>query len=213
MKRLDLHARRLARRDDPRRTILDATEALLVAGGYEGFSMRRLVGRCGFTAPTIYHYFGDKRGLIDALLEERFSRLMRQLQRVPRGGDPVAYLRALAQAFVRFGLRNTTHYRLLMTPRPKGSPPPRSAEAARAVFDAPMLELANQGRLRTDDLECAMQSIWSLLHGQISLRIVRPDFGWSRSLLDVSLDALLEGLVSPASERPAAPSSGSGERR
>ncbi len=212
MDRLDLDAKRLARRDDPRRAILDATEELLVAYGYEGFSIRKLVGRCGYTAPTLYHYFGDKRGLIDALVEERFGRLLRRLRRVPRGGDPVAYLRALAHAFVRFGLRNPTHYRLLMTPRPEGSPPPRSAEAARAVFDAPLVEIADQGRLRMDDLECAMQSIWSLLHGQISLRIIRPDFGWSSSLLDISLDALLDGLVRPPSKRPAAgsPSAGVG---
>ena len=76
-----------------RRAILDATEALLVADGYESFSMRRLVERCGYTAPSIYHHFGDKRGLIDALIEERFRRLVDRIRAVPSEGDAVAALR------------------------------------------------------------------------------------------------------------------------
>ena len=61
--------RRLQYREDARRAILDAAEELLVEGGLEGFSMRRLADRCGYTAPTIYHYFRDKPGLIASVLE------------------------------------------------------------------------------------------------------------------------------------------------
>ena len=66
--------RRSRHREEARRAILDATEAILLEDGVELFSIRKLATRCGFTAPTIYHYFRDKDGLIDALLEERFSR-------------------------------------------------------------------------------------------------------------------------------------------
>ena len=57
----------VGQRSQARRAILDATQSLLVEGGYEAFSMRRLAERCGYTAPTIYHHFGDKPGLIGAL--------------------------------------------------------------------------------------------------------------------------------------------------
>lgn len=63
-------------REDARRAILDATEFVLVEAGPDGLSMRSVASRCGYAAPTIYHYFGDKPGLIDALLEERFSRML-----------------------------------------------------------------------------------------------------------------------------------------
>ena len=81
--------RRLQQRTDAQRAILDATEGLLVEHGYEQFSMRRLVERCGYTAPTIYRYFGDKRGLLDALLEERILGLLTRFRGIPhrsRGG-------------------------------------------------------------------------------------------------------------------------------
>src|SRR3972149_293778 len=76
--------RRPRQREQARRAILDATEALLLEAGSDGFSMRRLAERCGYTTPTIYHYFEDKPALIDALLEGRFAGLLRRVRRGPR---------------------------------------------------------------------------------------------------------------------------------
>ena len=47
------------RRDASRRAILDATEALLLEGGSESVSIRRVSERCGFKAPTIDHHVRD----------------------------------------------------------------------------------------------------------------------------------------------------------
>jgi AcrR family transcriptional regulator len=189
--------RRRQQRNDARRAILNATESLLVENGYDGFSMRRLADRCGYTAPTIYHYFGDKRGLIDALLEERFRKLLSRLRRVRLGDDAVENLAELARAFVRFGARNQTHYRLLHAPRSARSSPPPSAEAARALFEAPFQQLAEQGRLLTDDVEAATQACWATLHGLISLRTSRPDYPWSSDLVETAIGTLVRGLVAP----------------
>src|SRR5262249_23213265 len=82
--------RRTRQREEARRAILDATEAILLEDGEELLSIRKLALRCGYTAPTIYHYFRDKDGLNDALLEERFSRLLQRIRRVPLAPDPVA---------------------------------------------------------------------------------------------------------------------------
>jgi len=166
-----------------------------VEEGIERFSMRRLAERCGYTAPTLYHYFGDKPGLIEALLEERFRRLYDRLRRVRRVDEPVDYLRALARAFIRFGLRHPGHYRLLMTPRLAGDRPPQSAERARALMEVPIAELESAGRLRVPDREAAAQVLWATTHGVISLLIHRPDYDWSPELPELALDALLTGLV------------------
>jgi AcrR family transcriptional regulator len=189
--------RRHRQRAETRRAILDATEAILLEDGYEGFSMRRLAERCGYTAPTIYHYFRDKPGLLDALLQERFSRLLRHLRRVPRAGDAEQDLRAMAAAFVRFGLRNPPFYRLLMTPRHEPDDPPRSAEEARALMEAPLRELERVGRLAFGDFEITQQALWALLHGVISLRTSRPDHPWKPGMVEAALDSMIRGLVHP----------------
>jgi len=190
--------RRRVRRAAARRAILDATESLLLEAGYEGFSMRRLVERCGYTAPTIYHHFRDKEGLIDALLEERFAVLVRRLRRVRSNGDPEGYLRAVGRALVRFGLRNPTHYQLLSIQRARDSAPPPSLEEAREHLEQVWMELWEAGRLRAGDVASAAQSFWALTHGLISVHLLHPDGEFSKTLIDDALDALLRGLVAPA---------------
>jgi len=186
--------RRLQSRAEARRAILDATEALLVEDGFDAFSMRRLAERCGYTPPTIYHYFGDKQRLLDELLDERCRGLVRGLRRVPLDGDSVRNLRALSLAFARFGLRNPTHYALLSAPRDPELPPPPAAEEARVLLSQPLDQLAADGRLCVD-LEAARQSFWSFLHGFVLLRTTRSDLPWARDVLEVGLDALIRGLV------------------
>jgi AcrR family transcriptional regulator len=187
--------RRLRHRADARRVILDATEAIMVEDGYDGFSMRRLVARCGYTAPTIYHHFGDKLGLIDALLEERLARLARLLRRAPVGPDPLENLRTLCRVFVRWGLRHPDHYRVLMSPRDADLAPPRGAEEVQQLLEAPLVELAAAGRLALPDVEAAGQVLWAVVHGIISLRTNRPDYKWVRGFEDLTLDALIAGLA------------------
>ncbi len=194
MSALTQEQRRDAQRGLARRAILDASEALLLEDGYEAFSIRRLVERCGYTAPTLYAHFGDKDGLLDALVENRFAALTRQLQRVPRGPDPVTYLRAMALAFVRFGLRNPTHYRLLFVPR-AGRPTPPSADEARELMGRAWVELSEAGRLRAGEWRSAGQALWALGHGIVMGRIALPDTEWSKTLVEDSIDALLHGLV------------------
>ena len=190
-----LAQRRTEQRAQVRRAVLDATEALLLEEGEERFSIRRLVERCGYTAPTIYHHFGDKKGLIDALLDERFGRLARQMKRVPRGDDPVGYLRAMALAFVRFSLRNPTHHRLLFAPRAQPYEPPRSAQEARELLERAWMELSESGRLRVAEAKSAGQALFCLVYGLASRRIARPDDGWTENGIDEAIDALLRGLV------------------
>ncbi len=186
--------RRQRQRETTRRAILDATEALLVEGGAQRFSMRRLADRCGYTAPTVYHYFGDKQGLLDTLLEERFEQLLRRLRRVPASTDPMERARQLSRAFVRFGLRHPTHYRLVTTSqRQRGSRPP-SAEKCVEIFEEPMQALADQGRLLLDR-DAAQQSSWATVHGLIMLRSERPDYPWARNIVNQAIDVMLRGMT------------------
>ncbi len=196
--------RRQARRE-ARRAILDATEAILVEEGYESLSMRRVAARCGYTVPTIYHHFGDKTGLIDELLEERFVKLLQRVQRVGRSDDPLENMLAYASAFVRFGLQHPTHYRLMMTPRQQPSEPPPSAEAARALMEQPVHELAAAGRLYSEDAEACVQAMWALVHGLISLRTSRLDYPWSKAQAKVALEAMIRGMFRPAKDRRSRP--------
>jgi AcrR family transcriptional regulator len=195
--------RRSKLRADARRVILEAAESLLAEGGYEAFSIRRLTERCGYTAPSIYHHFGDKLGLIDALLEEHFAELLKVIGSVPFSEDPLDTIRARARAFADFGLHNPTHYRILTTQRPPSARPLQTAEDARGLLEQPWRQLIEQGRLAPAHIDLAQQSFFALLHGIISLLMSRPDLDWAPAIIEESVDALLRGWIAP-SAAPAA---------
>ena len=46
---------------------------LFVRSGYEGTGVQALVEETGLSKPTIYHWFGSKRGILDAIIDEHFS--------------------------------------------------------------------------------------------------------------------------------------------
>jgi AcrR family transcriptional regulator len=187
--------RRLQYREDTCRAILDAAEELLVEGGLDAFSMRRLAERCGCTAPTLYHYFRDKTSLIDALLEERLAKLVAELRAVELSGDAARDVRVMCSAFARFGVRNPSHYQLLMLHRADEAEEQPSGKEAQAIIQQPLEALVVRGVLPEQELETLRQGLWSLLHGFILLQWTRPDEDWVPDLLDRSLDAMIRGTL------------------
>ena len=175
--------------------ILKATQALLLAEGAESLSIRKVSERCGYSAPTIYHHFGDKQGLVDALLEERFRIAYDVMAAIPKSGEPAAHLREMAGAFVAFAVENPGHYRLLMAPGlgEKDSVP--SASAARALVREDLEELDRRGRLATSDLDAAFDVLWAMLHGVISLQIDGPREDLAKGLDELTFDVVEAGLL------------------
>ena len=193
--------RRTRQREEAQRAILDASEAIVLDGGFEALSIRRLSTRCGYAAPTIYHYFRDKPAIVDALLEERCRRLVAALRRVRRGRGAFADARALYGAFARFGRAHPAHYRLLTARRDPGLASPPSFDEARVLLEQPMRELEAAGLLRACSVETGAQAVFALLHGLVSLGNDRTDIEWSSDLFEASLDSLLRGLgVAPPAD-------------
>jgi AcrR family transcriptional regulator len=206
-----IEERRVQSRTETRRAILDATESLLLEVGHTGLSVRKLVERCGYSAPTIYHHFKDKDGLIDALLEERLMLLASDLKSVPVVEDPVENLRALTHAFAMFGLRNPTHYQLLMELREDDARVIESAEEARRLMQIPAEQIAARNWIERGDLEGFRQAIWAMVHGIVSLRALRPDVEWKPELLDQSIEGIICGWLTPKNTRETSSSESSQE--
>ena len=193
--------RRARQREEARRAILDATEFLLIESGGFDFSIRSLSKRCGYSAPTVYHYFGDKDGLIDALLEERTAVLADAIERIPVTGDALADLRSVLRSFVEFSTAHPTFDRLMWTVSNKGrSRTTPAQERLSARVRPPLEELAESGQLGGTDVETAGQMIWALLHGLSAVRMIEPGHPWVPDLGTHALETLLRGMTRPESE-------------
>jgi len=191
--------RRQQHRDEARRIILDAAAELTSESSFSGFSVRALVDRCGYSAPTIYHYFGDKHGLLDALVEDSLETLVRDMREVPISVDPIETLRALTLCFGNWGLENPTYYHLLTQPRAVDAKPLEPGEVSAGMLSEPLAQLVEQGRINESETDLLRQSLWACLHGLISLPAIRPDLDWEKDLLVTSVDRILRGWLSPSS--------------
>ena len=60
--------------NDTRERLLKATAAVIDKGGESAVRIRDITKACAITAPSIYHFFGSREGLIDAAQAYRFSR-------------------------------------------------------------------------------------------------------------------------------------------
>ena len=70
---------RRASAQDPREALLHAAGRLLAARGLEALSLRAIASAAGVTPAMVHYYFGDKRGLTDALLERALARVLERL--------------------------------------------------------------------------------------------------------------------------------------
>lgn len=188
--------RRERRRQEARRTILDATEALMLEHNGSDFSIRALGRRAGYSAPTVYHHFGDKDGLIDALLEERVSRLADQLEGIEPSGDAQADLRAMLLAYLEYSTEHPTFTRLMWTLSRKGeSRMPAAMDRVRSAIETATERFGESGRLGRFDPDSAGRMLWALAYGLVSLRLTQPDFPSDVQLAERALDALFLGMA------------------
>jgi AcrR family transcriptional regulator len=69
----------MTEKNTTRDRLLKATAAAIDKGGEGAVRIRDLTKSCNITAPSIYHFFGSREGLIDAAQAFRFSRGQLQL--------------------------------------------------------------------------------------------------------------------------------------
>ena len=173
-------ARREQQKDDLRRAILDASGALFLEHGYEGFSMRRVAERIGYSATTIYRYYENKDDLLFDVVREGFVEFARKLREAADGArSPLKRLEALGRAYVSFGLDNPVYYQMMFMQRAdlvfeikreKTEPMVASfdtlQQSVRAAMDA--------GAIRRGDVETLSQVVWALVHGITALALADP---------------------------------------
>lgn len=86
------------RRDRRKRAILDAARSLFLEKGYGATTLSDIVSRSGGSLTTIYDLFGNKPGLLCAMVEERCARLANVIERASMGSrGPAEALREIAE--------------------------------------------------------------------------------------------------------------------
>ena len=119
---------------------------MIAASPGEDVSLRAICAAVGVKMPTLYHFFGSKRGLIEAVIERGFDMYLEAKASTESSGDPIQDIRAGWDAHVAFGLEHPGFYTLMYgTVQPGYSPAAQSrpSEILRSITR----QAAEQGRL------------------------------------------------------------------
>ncbi len=202
------------RRKAQRATLLDAASEMLVRGGPDAISLRKLAAKVGTSTMAVYTAFGGKEGLIAALFDEAFSRLAEAQNAVPRSPEPLFWLEGLARAYRRFAIENPSYYALMISVTMPVSEALRHEEPARetahargisrqdayrALHDAVEACVA-EGSLPADiDPETIADALWATVHGLCSLELAgfHASAEAAEARFSLTCGAVLKGLLTP----------------
>ncbi len=160
-----------------RSELLVHAERALAEGGIRDLSLRELARQAGVSHAAPRRHFPDKQALLDALAEDGFERLGRELETaMDAAGDAFdARLRAFAHAYVRFATEHAALLELMFAVKHSPDAGEGSRAASERAFAAPLALVAKaqaDGQIVGGDPErvsivafAALQGLASLING------------------------------------------------
>lgn len=169
--------------------ILSAAADILERDG--ALTTRAVCQAAGITAPTLYHHFGDKDGLLRAVVARGLDAFMARKRANRRTADALADLRRGWDSWIAFALERPRLFRL-MVESTRGD-----AGASResfAIMRALVERLATEGRLTTDT-DTAARTVWAAAGGVQGLMNEGTPAEEIKRSGDLLFDALMARLV------------------
>lgn len=115
-----------------RENIIDCALKLFTNRGYDAVGVQEICEASGITKPTLYYYFGSKRGLLEQILARNFSLLKNRLElAIVYTGDLPLTLQQVAEMYFAFALESPMFYRFQLALWFA----PRESEAFQVVTD------------------------------------------------------------------------------
>ena len=175
-----------------RARILEAAAELLTNSVDGDVSTRAVCDAAGVGAPALYRQFGDKQGLLAALVDDAFDRYLAGKRALAETGDPVRDLVAGWDNHMAFALTHPNHYRLMYGPALATQPP--AAAEAHGLLLAVLRRCAAAGRLRVAP-ELAATMIVSSNTGCALALICRPELYPDPAFADHVRDAVFAAVL------------------
>lgn len=156
--------------------ILKAAMRLFVEEGYEHVTIRKIAEEIEYSPATIYLYFNDRDEILYTLHAEGFDKLYQRQQTVLAIKDPLERLLKHGEVYVSFGLENPEYYDLMFIMR---GPARKISEDRQwdiglrsyGFLKGNVEECIEAGLLPGTDPDVATFSLWSHVHGIVSLII------------------------------------------
>lgn len=175
-----------------RALILQKSAELMATSPTGEISTRAVCEAAGVTQPVLYRLFGDKDGLLAAVVDSVWDQYLSMKRAAETSADPLDDLYAGWASHVAFALEHPHAYRLLfgsaLSKRPEAG-----GEAMR-LLRKNLERLAAQGRLRTTPEEAAQIVMAANSGVSLALLLRGADYP-HRSISEATRDAVYGSLV------------------
>lgn len=187
-----------------RQALIDtASEMLRDDKGWQ-FTLREVARRAGVSHAAPYKHFPDKASLLSELAQRGFEQLEAETRAAisPRQRSARKAFMAAALAYVEFGIRNPSLYRLMFSAEAGDVQTTHLGERAMSALGV-VFELLQRGQasgeFKQRDVRGQAAACWSMVHGIVVLSIegmLHPK-KVGENPIRAALETLLEGLAAP----------------
>ena len=160
-----------------RKAILEASMQLFVEEGFGNVSIRRIADIIEYSPTTIYLYFKDKDEIFFNLHDIGFQKMQEMNKNLDDIHNPLLRLHKMGENYIRFGMENPEYYDLMFIQRePMNKLTEMGCEwengdAALTRLKTTIIECMEKGYIEKNDPGLLSLSVWSTVHGLVSLAI------------------------------------------
>ncbi|MFF1922679.1 TetR/AcrR family transcriptional regulator [Streptomyces sp. NPDC058221] len=185
----------------PRQRIIEAAAGLLAREGRDAVTTRAVAVAAGVQPPAIYRMFGDKDGLLDAVVEYGFATFLATKHVDPDPPDLIEDLRGGWDLAVEFGLANPALFTLMYSEPTRPASP--AFKAGMEILMGRIRRLAAGGWLRVDE-GLAAGIIHATARGAVLTWLSLPDDRRDPALLTTLRESMVAAVThhEPAVQTP-----------
>lgn len=191
--------------ENSRERIIRTAISLFAARGFRGTSIRDIAQAMNMSISNIYHYFGNKEGLLVAILEHASEELVRRLNKVRSENlPPVERFRRLVETHLRLSKENNDQGKIFSLDEEHLSPAGeqvnrRIQREILAIYREELSELQKEGIARDRSLTVLTFNVLGVINWQ--LRWYRPEGSLSfEQVTDEIVSFILYGVLGGPSD-------------
>lgn len=160
---------------DLKNALIKAGVDILSKEGVHGLSLRKVAQKAGVSHTAPYSHFADKQALIAAISTEGFQIIYEQLHDAIRRyqGNPLRQLVEGAFAYIQFAISDPAHFKVTLSSvleREKDYPSFVEMSQKSYGLVVQIVETCQAaGLLRRGPVDVEAVSVWSIVHGFVSL--------------------------------------------
>ena len=190
--------RRLRQKEEIKSKILATAWQMVKDEGWQSLSIRKIADAIEYSVPVIYDHFESKEAILFEFGKEAFRLLSKKVRQAKeKSDDPAEQLRAIANAYWSFALKNSQYYQLMFGLGMRGCEIdkcfPERGEFRKLAIE-PIEAMLKKRKQPSSNVCLKYHTFWSILHGLISIKMMaNPDV--SEELNKIVLDDAIEGFI------------------